>query len=219
MEVNCEKMMILRPSLSSSPPCRSGGRAWPTAVRRRVQLQQGRIATGLPHPEQSFEHHDVAHGKAAFCDGLANLARHRKPYRIVEIALQSFKLDGSTISLLGGSSVATSVLGRRSRNGLTRCANAAVRALSARFSMACATSAKGRLVAEKARVDEAQDRPEFAEMIFHRRAREAEAMLRLGLAQPSRGGSIGILDRLRLVQHGHMPIPRQQNFASRAISG
>ena len=49
-------------------------------------------------------------------------------------------------------------------------------------------------------------------MIFHRSPGQAETVPGLDAAYPSAGGCIGILDGLRLIQDGHMPIAGEQEF-------
>ena len=61
------------------------------------------------------------------------------------------------------------------------------------------------LAAQKARHQEVEQAPDFAQMVFHRRARQAQALARAQLARHLRGLGAGVFDVLRFIQHHHVP--------------
>ncbi len=156
----------------------------------------------------------MAPGQAALLDRLANLVRHRQADRIVEVALAILQHDalddlalrrqfGRDLRLGPAQQKRFDPPGQRRRAFL----------VGALLDREAPKAGERGLVAEIAGIGEAHDRPEFAQMIFHRRSRQAEAMPRLDVAQPAGCRRIGILDRLRFVQHRHVPIARQQDLA------
>src|SRR5439155_15568191 len=64
---------------------------------------------------------------------------------------------------------------------------------------------KALAVAEKAGRQEREQRPQLAEMIFERRAGQAQAMACFDLTHSPGGRGIRILDRLRLIENKHVP--------------
>ncbi len=66
--------------------------------------------------------------------------------------------------------------------------------------------------AEVARHEEMQNGPQFTEVIFHGRAREAQTEPRRQAARADGGLGAGILDELRLVQHHEMEFHRGEGF-------
>lgn len=59
-------------------------------------------------------------------------------------------------------------------------------------------------VAEPARQQEVEQRPQFAQMVFQRRAAQAQTLARVQLAGGLGGFAVGILDVLRLIQHQYV---------------
>jgi hypothetical protein len=88
---------------------------------------------------------------------------------------------------------------RRSRNG--RSARAAPRARRGARRAPLPTASNAR-AAEHAGVQELEQRPQLAEVVLDRRAAQRQAVLALAAARtPWRVCAVGVLDRLRLVEH------------------
>ena len=67
-------------------------------------------------------------------------------------------------------------------------------------------------IAEQARHQESKQRPELAQMIFHRRSGQAEPMPRLQSAGDGGGFGFGIFDVLRFIENRQMPMLSEQFF-------
>ena len=61
-------------------------------------------------------------------------------------------------------------------------------------------------IAQQAGHEKVEEAPQLAEMVFHRRAREAEAVLGLQTAANLRGEAFRVLDVLRLVERDDVPL-------------
>jgi hypothetical protein len=66
-------------------------------------------------------------------------------------------------------------------------------------------------VAEETRQEEVVQRPQLAEMVLERRARQAQPLPGPQHPRQLRGGGQRVLDGLRLVQHDHVPVLRRQH--------
>ena len=92
------------------------------------------VATDLTQFQESIEDVEMGAIHALLGNDFLHSLLHAGTDRLVEIALGSFKLE-RIISVLGGSSVATSVFFRRSMSGPTRLANKSLAFSSFSFSM------------------------------------------------------------------------------------
>ena len=68
------------------------------------------------------------------------------------------------------------------------------------------------LAAKKTRHQEVEKTPDFAQMVFHRRARQTQALASLQLANDLRSVGAGILDVLRFVEDDEVPLCFQPEF-------
>ena len=180
-------------------------------LTRRSEFDEARVATHLAQFEERVEHNDVAAGEPLLGDLAAHLFVHRDPHRLVEIALRAGELERAQD------------LGFRRQIGRHQALGAPqqkwfqpARQHGATFAILLfldrgaehAREAFG--VAEQSRHQEGELRPQLAEMVFHRRAGETQPMACIEAADQLRRLRGGILDRLRLVQHCHVPLNRQQ---------
>ena len=206
-----------RPVPASFP---STARAWRKAGSTpSSSFSSARIAAGLPQLEQRVEHDDVARapGRAAAI-ALRTLSMHRHADRSRRDRAGALQLDRARRSRSSaGSSVATSVLGPAQQKRPAPAGPAPPRApRRPRFSIGVRYWRREAALSPRkpGHQRNSNDRPQLAEMIFHRRAGQAEAMPRLDVAQPAASSRpSGFLIGLRLVQHHHVPVARQQDLA------
>jgi len=206
MDVNCEKMMILRPSLRSSST---------------ISVNRSSLAAGRSTPSSSFS----SAGWQQACrilnkassttmwlfpgrvpDGRAHLGRHRQANGIVEVALAAFQ--DNALDDLGLRRQLCRHLGlgpakQERLDPLGQCRRAAL--VGALFDWRTPLAGECSLFAQKTRIGETHDRPEFSQMIFHGSSGQAEAVFRFDAAQPAGRGGIRILDGLRFVENGDVP--------------
>ena len=74
---------------------------------------------------------------------------------------------------------------------------------------------------EQAGIDEVEDRPQVAEVVFHRRSGQGDPGFSLQGLGGARLLGVGVLDRLRLVQHHEAPgrfLPAPAGAAARHSS-
>ena len=159
-------------------------------------------------------------GTSSAGDGLQRLAG-AAPRRSARSAVVELDQDGCSVR--GGSSLSTAALVRRSRKGRTAPAAPGGRWASSSRSMGPAKRLLEALArAEQAGIDEAEQAPELAEVVLHRRAGQRQPELRPAAPRRLRPLGLRVLDRLRLVQHRHLPVPAGQQLrllVQQAVAG
>ena len=142
--------------------------------------EQAQVAAGLAQAQQRFENHDLAAGQTLAGDLVTHLLVHGQAQGFVAVALRALSSTQWVISVFGGSSLATCSLVRRRIKGLIRPVRCAKRMFVGVFLNRCAVVAgKAFAVAEPAGHEEVEQRPQLAQVVFQRRAGQAQALLGL----------------------------------------
>ncbi len=186
-------------------------------VARRFELDQPRIAADLAQLEQRVQHHDAGVGDAALGDHLAQLLGQRQAQPFVEVALAAFQHHaagdlGFRRQLPGHLRLGSAQDERRQPQVEPLLAFLVVLLLDRHPVVA----AKRTLVAEQARHREVDLRPQFAQMVFQRRAGEADVAR--GAQTEQRAARLGarVFHLLRLVQHDQRErLPAQGDHIAR----
>ena len=134
---------------------------------------------------------------------------------LVEVALRRPRARSrSMISVLAGSSLATSCLVRRSMNGLRRRVRQACGAPCHRASRSACGRCGGSVVSSPSKPgrEELEQRPQLAEIVLERRAcqRTGGGARSMPVSEPG-AGALRVLDRLRLVEDGDVELLREQH--------
>ena len=139
---------------------------------------------------------------------------HRQPDRLVDVALRRRRARrGSVISVFGGSSVATSSLVRRSRNGLTRRSAGACARASPCFSIGVRKRLR-KLLASPRRPGERKSNSDHSSprLFSQRRAGQAEAVARASSCeQPAAWLGVGFLIVCASSRTSDVPVLRRQH--------
>ena len=172
---------------------------------RGAHTHEARVAAHLTQLRERAENRDGRCGHALLPDEPAHLGMGRDANALVELALRTAQLDRAhhlrlrrellrDVALQSAEDVRGDQLAKRHETLL-------VPALLDRHAI---EATEVHLVAEETRVGEVEQRPELAEVVLDRRAREAEPVL--GVDRPRREVRLAahVLDRLRLVEDHHV---------------
>ena len=173
---------------------------------RGRQGHQARVAADLAQLEQGVQNLDLRLGQALVGKRLAHRFFGRQANRFVQVGLfvaQFHAGDGLLFFRQVGCHLA---LGAAQHEGGDAAAQLVQPFAVAMFLDRCAKAfLETRLRAQEARHQEVEQAPQFTQVVFHRRARQAQAVARVQLACDARGMGVGVLDVLRLVQHHQVP--------------
>ena len=187
------------------------------------ELDQARIAADLAQFEQGFEHDEMAAIEPEAGEFLAHFLVERKPHGFVEIALRAFKGDAADDLGLGRQVLGHLALGAAEQEGRDAARKPGAPLFIALTLDGCAVEAlEFLLAAEQAGHQEVVLAPQLAEVVFQRRAGEAEPVFGDEFARNLGGGTAAVLDVLRLVENHELPaLARKQVFvkAQQGIGG
>ena len=170
------------------------------------QLHQPWIAADLPELQERIQHQHMAAGHAAFGDALRDAGVHRLAYRFVQFPLIRRQGNAPQDRVLGRQFGGNSGFRAAQDEGAD-----AHRELAAAHRVAILldrrTKPAGEIFAgsEQAGHEERELGPEFAEVVFDRRAGQAHAVPGVQPADRVRGFRSRIFNCLRLIQHHQMP--------------
>ncbi len=170
-----------------------------------VHAAEPRIAAHLTQLHQRVEDRDRRAADPALADRRADVAMRRDPDALVELSLPPVELDrDAELGLLGqiaGNFRLHAAEQKWAHLALERRQAGLVPVL---FDGLLVPAAKGELVAEEPRVEEVEDRPELAEVVLHRRARQAQPVGALQTARHLVRTTADVLDAVRLVEDHHV---------------
>ena len=182
-------------------------------VLRGFLFEQLRMAADLAEFEQRIEHDDLRAIQTVHGDGLAHAFVHRSADRLIQIGL--FLAEGDVVQDFG---LWRQFLG----HGILRAAqherlNARAELLLAigigiALNRIAVVLTKRVRIAQQTGHEELEEAPQLAEMVFHRRAGEAEAVFGLQTAANLRGEAFRVLDVLRLVERDDVPLLFAHHF-------
>ena len=171
-------------------------------------FQQARIAADLTQLQQRVDHRDgvLAQPLAAGGQRRAHRLVHRQADGLVQVALVAVEVDSHHHLGLGRQLLRHRLLGAAEQEG----ADAAHQQVGAGVVAAlldghAVTLAEILAVAQQPRHQEGELAPQLAQIVLHRRAGQAEPVPRRQRRHRAGRLAVGVLDRLRLVQHDHVP--------------
>ena len=175
-----------------------------------LQRHQVRVTADLAQLEQRIQDRDLRLGQAFGMQGFAHGFFHAQADGFVQIGLGARQLHPHHGFHLGGQ------LGRH--QGLSAAQHERRYAgtqlgqpsgVTLFFYGVAKQLAKPLLAAQKAGHQEVEQTPDFAQVVFHGRARQAQPVARLQCRHHLGRVGAGVLDVLRLVQHHQVPLQLQ----------
>ncbi len=137
-----------------------------------------------------------------FGDGVTHFFVHRATHDFVEIALAALQFGGAQDDVLRRQFGSDFVLATAQQEGFdTTREQIATQVVAAFLDRGAPAAREVTAVAEKAGQQEVELRPQLTEMIFHRRAGDAQAVARVELADDSGRAAGGVLDGLCFVEN------------------
>ena len=181
---------------------------------RGGQLEQLRVAAHLPELEQRIQNGDLRLGQALGGECVTHGFFHAQADGFVQIGLRTGQLHAQHGLYLGWQLGGHQRLGaaqhERGDAGAQLLQSLGVALL---FNGVAKQLGKPLVAAQKARHQKMKQAPDFAQVVFHRCARQAQAVPRLQLAGHLGGVGAGVFDVLCLVQHHQVPLGLQPALA------
>ncbi|MNM56734.1 hypothetical protein D3C81_679110 [compost metagenome] len=180
---------------------------------RRQGFHQARVAAHLPQLQQRFEDDDLAARHALLVDFLAHFLIHRQAHGFVQVALRPRQFHLAHHLRLRRQFLGHVIFRAAQQERLDAAVqqHAAQRVVLA-FDRMAELGVEGFLVAQQARQQEVELRPQFAQVVFQRRAGQTQAVARAQQARALRRLAARILDVVRFVEDDQVEIMLAQGF-------
>ncbi|MNV30726.1 hypothetical protein D3C71_1220050 [compost metagenome] len=172
------------------------------------------MAAHLAQLEQRIEDGDLRLGQPLGLQGFAHGFFHTQADGFVQIGLRAGQFHGHHRLDLGRQLARHQGLGpaqHKRRDARAQLRHA--RAVALLFDGRAKHLLEACLTAQKTWHQKVKQAPDLAQVVFHGRARQAQPVARLQLADHLRGMRAGVLDVLRFIQHHQVPLVRQPALA------
>ena len=170
------------------------------------QCQQARIAAHLAQLEQRIQNVDLRLGQPLGVEGFAHRFFGRQAYRFVQVGLLALQLDaGDALNFVGqfGGHLAFGSAQHERCDAATQLVEPLT--VAEFFDGVAKQVLEALLAAQKTRHQKVEQTPQFAQMVLHGCAGQAQAMPRIEFPHHLRRMGVGVFDVLCLIEHHQMP--------------
>ena len=180
----------------------------------RAEFEQTRVAAHLAQLEQRIQNGDLRFGQTLGVQRVTHGFFHAQTDGFVQVRLLALQGHGHQGFDLGRQLAGHHVFGppqHEGRDALAQLVHFVAVALALNGVAKQLTEAL--LAAQKTGHQEVKQAPQLAQVVFHGRARQAQAVCDRDVAHSLRGMRVGVLDVLCFVQHQQMPVGTQPQLA------